>query len=81
MRPLCFVATEPIPTEVKLFPAGTWRHHLFGKETMDEQRAKRIITNFRQGIPRQGIPIIVAHDKNSPAVGWVKDLEWRDDGL
>ncbi len=81
MRPILFTAVEPLPTEIKLFPAGTWEHHMFGREKMDATRAQRIIDNFNKGVPRQGVPIIVAHDKNSPAVGWVKELQWRDDGL
>lgn len=82
MPALVMTPTETGVAEwVKLFPAGSWKHSIYGREEMTKERAERIIRNFERNLPREGVPVIVAHDKNAPAVGWVKELSWRDDGL
>ncbi len=76
-------ANEPaLPETIHLIPMGQWEHDLYGPIIINGSDIKEFIQNFNAGV-RKGVFITAGHEgfEELPAVGWIKEVESRDDGL
>lgn len=71
-----------IPNKIHLIPVGQWEHDLYGPIIINNADISEFIRNFNAGV-RKGVFITAGHEgmQELPAVGWVKEVEARDDGL
>lgn len=71
-----------IPSTIHLIPIGQWEHDAYGPIIINASDIREYQQNFNAGI-RKGVFITAGHEGMSelPAVGWVKSVEGRDNGL
>jgi phage I-like protein len=71
-----------IPEKIHLIPIGQWEHDLYGPIIINNSDIREFIQNFNAGV-RKGVFITAGHEgfQELPAVGWIKEVESRDDGL
>jgi len=71
-----------IPEKIHLVPIGQWEHDLYGPIIINNADIREFIQNFNAGV-RKGVFITAGHEgfEELPAVGWIKEVESRDNGL
>lgn len=71
-----------IPDTIHLIPIGEWEHDVYGTIVITAADIREFVQNFDAGI-RKGVPITAGHEGSLelPAVGWITQVEARDDGL
>lgn len=71
-----------IPDTIHLIPTGQWEHDMYGPIIITASDIREFIQNFNAGV-RKGVFITAGHEgfQELPAVGWVTEVEQRDDGL
>lgn len=74
--------TVAIPSKVHLIPIGQWEHDLYGPIIINAADIREYQQNFNAGV-RKGVFITAGHEgfMELPAVGWINEVESRDDGL
>jgi 2'-5' RNA ligase len=67
---------------VQFLPApGTYHHIIYGDMELTAERYSRLVTNFKDGIYGQTLPINCEHDMPaSGAIGYIADMRIADDG-
>lgn len=75
-------AAVAIPSTIHIIPIGEWNHDLYGPMSITKSDIKEFMQNFNQEI-RKGVFITAGHEgfQELPAVGWMKSLEMRENGL
>lgn len=73
---------EKAPKEIQILMLGEWEHDAYGKINIDKRCIAEFKQNFDNGL-RKGVPINAGHDtgRETEAVGWMKKLVIKDDGL
>lgn len=73
---------------IQYFPYGSWDTEKYGEIQFSQDRAERMVANFRDGVRvLADKELCVDYDhkldpaKGGKAAGWIKDVEVRDDGL
>lgn len=62
-------------------PPGTYHHVIFGTLDFNDAKYDDIITNFRDAVYSQTLPVNAEHDlMTSGAIGWVTDMRRGADG-
>lgn len=71
-----------IPDKIHLIPIGQWEHDLYGPIIINNSDIREFQQNFNAGV-RNGVFITAGHEgfQELPAVGWITEVESRDDGL
>jgi len=71
-----------VPGDIHVLPIGAWDHPVYGKIVINQNDIQEFIQNFEAGL-RKGISVTAGHEAidEKPAVGWVKELYARGDGL
>lgn len=71
-----------IPDVIHIIPIGEWAHDMYGPIIINKSDIREFAQNFNAGV-RKGVFITAGHEgfEELPAVGWVQDVEVRDDGL
>lgn len=71
-----------IPGTIHLIPIGQWEHDLYGPILITAGDIREFVQNFNAGV-RKGVFITAGHEgyEEQPAVGWITQVEARDDGL
>jgi phage I-like protein len=71
-----------IPDTIHMIPVGQWEHDLYGPIIINSSDIREFIQNFNARV-RKGVFITAGHEgyEELPAVGWVTEVEQRDDGL
>lgn len=60
---------------------GVYKHKIFGKLDFTSERYGRIITNFKNDVFGQDLPISAEHvHKEDGALGWIEDMRLAEDG-
>ena len=84
MIPLEFAEKDKvkIPDTIHIIPIGEWAHDMYGPIIINKSDIREFAMNFNAGV-RKGVFITAGHEgfAELPAVGWVQDVEVRDDGL
>lgn len=84
MIPLEFAEKDKveIPDTIHIIPIGEWAHDAYGPIIINKSDIREFAMNFNAGV-RKGVFITAGHEgfEELPAVGWVQDVEVRDDGL
>ena len=77
-----FAEDGKVPTEIHILPFGEWDHPAYGNIVIGQREADMFVENFNAKI-RNDIPVTEGHDfmDESPAVGWFKELNIRDNGV
>jgi len=75
-------ATVDIPDVIHLIPIGEWMHDMYGPMIINNADIREFAQNFNAGV-RKGVFITAGHEgfQELPAVGWLKEVEVRGDGL
>jgi len=71
-----------VPNVIHLIPIGEWAHNVYGPIIINNSDIREFAQNFNAEI-RKGVYITAGHEgfEELPAVGWIKKVEMRDDGL
>jgi len=71
-----------IPATIQVLPIGQWEHDVYGPIVIASSDIREFAQNFNANI-RKGVPITAGHEgmQELPAVGWIKQVEARPDGL
>lgn len=70
---------DNVPDEIQVLPKGKWQTGQYGEVEINDEHIDEIVENFNEG-NRAGVPIDIDH-KGEEAVGWVKKLIKKADGL
>lgn len=71
-----------IPSTIHIIPIGEWNHDMYGPMSITTSDIREFMQNFNQEV-RKGVFITAGHEgyQELPALGWMKKLEMRDNGL
>lgn len=66
---------------VQVLPIGKFYHNVYGEVNITQQMLEQMVANFKKGIPHYDLPVNIEHLDHLGAVGNIKDLILKDDGL